>query len=410
MDAVDKITDKNFILTALIIITMVLIFVIDLQFATDIAAGVTYVLVVLLSLWLPSYIYTIIFAALCTTLVIIGCFISVYQLDNLEVPTYLNRGFTLFAIWVTTIIAIYRKKISAELQEREILYKAILNASLDPIIILDNNGKIESANSASEKTFGWNPDELIGKMFAELLYYEDRSRINSILNNTASLIEVNAMHRIKKKFPCELSINFVHIPKLKKSMYTVMLRDISPRKNAEEKLLWLSMNDGLTKIYNRRYFNEQLDKEWFRLMRTGAYLSIILLDVDFFKRYNDTLGHQAGDSCLQMLASTLKSSTHRAGDFVARYGGEEFIFLLPNTNIDGAKKVADLIQQKLDKLFIPHPTNEVSDHLTVSMGIASAIPTANNNSDQLLQNADSALYQAKSTGRDKYCIYQEDKS
>lgn len=174
-------------------------------------------------------------------------------------------------------------------------------------------------------------------------------------------------------------------------------------KQANQELQRLANIDGLTQVANRRYFDHYLEAEWKKLIREQKPLSLILCDVDFFKTYNDSYGHQAGDLCLQQVAQVLKHSVHRATDLVARYGGEEFALILSNTDQDGAIHVAEVIFKKLEKLAIAHPGSHTGS-VTVSMGISTVIPTHKGNLRSLLTATDLALYTAKSKGRNQYSI------
>lgn len=167
---------------------------------------------------------------------------------------------------------------------------------------------------------------------------------------------------------------------------------------ANRRLEILSNTDGLTNIGNRRLFDHMLVQEWNRGQRSGTPLALILLDIDHFKHFNDQYGHLAGDACLQALAQTLSQSGCRAGELVARYGGEEFVILLPNMTEDAALKTARHVQQAVLSLAIPH-ANTDPDVVTVSLGVASLLPSAQCAHIELLQQADAALYQAKSAGR-----------
>ncbi len=162
----------------------------------------------------------------------------------------------------------------------------------------------------------------------------------------------------------------------------------------------LSRVDSLTQVANRRYFDEHLDQEWNRLIREKLPLSLVFCDVDCFKLYNDTYGHQAGDECLCAVARCLHDIAKRPRDLVARYGGEEFAVILPNTPQSGAIIVAQKIQAGIKALEIEHLTSKVSQTITLSMGIATIVPIANVLPTQLTAAADQALYQAKSNGRD----------
>ncbi len=164
----------------------------------------------------------------------------------------------------------------------------------------------------------------------------------------------------------------------------------------------LSSLDGLTGIPNRRRFDEMLDTEWRHCLRENVFLSLIMMDIDYFKNFNDNQGHQAGDDCLKKVAITLASSVRRPMDFVARYGGEEFVAILPKTDADGILVVAENIRRNIESLQIPHSHSPASAYVTVSLGGAAVIPTMQMSSDILVKAADDALFQAKREGRN--CI------
>ncbi|MCC5645893.1 PAS domain S-box protein [Nostoc sp. CHAB 5824] len=170
---------------------------------------------------------------------------------------------------------------------------------------------------------------------------------------------------------------------------------------ANEELHRLATLDGLTQIANRRRFDEYLEDEWHRLKREQAPLSLILFDVDFFKLYNDTYGHLAGDDCLRQLGSAFNSIVKRPADLVARYGGEEFAVILPNTEIQGAIYIAQTIRQAVRNLAIPHAQSSVCDRVTVSLGVISIVPNSEISPQDLINAADKALYIAKQQGRDQ---------
>jgi two-component system, cell cycle response regulator len=157
--------------------------------------------------------------------------------------------------------------------------------------------------------------------------------------------------------------------------------------------------DGLTGVANRRRFEEHLDQEWRRMFREKAPLSIILGDLDYFKRYNDTYGHLEGDDCLKVVASAITRVVNRPADLVARYGGEEFAIILPSTPSEGAMQVAQSIRQEIQKLKIPHQASAVGEYVTMSLGIATKIPDREILAKELIEAADKALYQAKEQGR-----------
>jgi diguanylate cyclase (GGDEF)-like protein len=173
----------------------------------------------------------------------------------------------------------------------------------------------------------------------------------------------------------------------------------------------MSLLDSLTGIPNRRCFDESLEQEWKRAFRNGGHLTLMLCDIDYFKQYNDTYGHQRGDQCLQKIAQTLKTSLKRPGDLVARYGGEEFCIILPHTSALQASTIANQIRVAIKDLAIDHAGSQISPYVTISMGIASSEPALTRQSrESLLERADQALYVAKQHGRDQFQIAPESDS
>lgn len=170
---------------------------------------------------------------------------------------------------------------------------------------------------------------------------------------------------------------------------------------ANQDLEKLAIYDELTGIPNRRYFNQYLEQEWRHCLREQASLSLILCDVDYFKKYNDLYGHQAGDRALQAVAKILTHSLKRSTDFVARYGGEEFVVILTHTDREGAYQVALRIQDNMSTQRIPHQDSPLCPYVTLSMGIASAVPSNSQAAESLFLAADRALYQAKQAGRNQ---------
>lgn len=164
----------------------------------------------------------------------------------------------------------------------------------------------------------------------------------------------------------------------------------------------LSATDGLTGVANRRRFDEVLDREWRRAARTGTMLSMLMMDIDCFKAYNDRYGHIEGDEVLRRLATIIQENMQRPLDLAARYGGEEFACILPETDRDGALLVAERIRAGLKDLKIPHQFC-VADHVTVSIGVATMIPTPETPSSLIVRSADEQLYQAKAGGKDRIC-------
>jgi len=185
-------------------------------------------------------------------------------------------------------------------------------------------------------------------------------------------------------------------------------KDITVRKEAEaalqdanRKLKELAELDGLTRVGNRRFFDEHMGAEWDRQKRSKKPLSLIICDVDFFKPYNDHYGHLQGDGCLCAIADEISRSIRRPADFVCRYGGEEFAVILPETEPEGAAHVAESIRSNIENLNIEHAGSTIADRVTVSLGVTGMVPVENFSHENLIQSADTALYASKDTGRNR---------
>ncbi len=185
-------------------------------------------------------------------------------------------------------------------------------------------------------------------------------------------------------------------------------RDISEQKQAEAalqeanvQLQELATTDGLTQLLNRRRLDECLNLEWRRLAREKLPLSFIICDVDYFKKYNDHYGHQAGDECLRAVAAAIRGQVRRPADLVARYGGEEFAIVLPSTDLNGARGVAGDIRTAVQALGIAHEASEISPWVSLSLGVATRVPGEGFSAERLMAAADQALYDAKHNGRNQ---------
>ena len=185
-------------------------------------------------------------------------------------------------------------------------------------------------------------------------------------------------------------------------------RDLRQIKKMESNILRLESEsekiyyDPLTGIYNRRFFDEGLNRVVNTLSRSGGILSLMMVDIDFFKNYNDTYGHAAGDECLKTIAETLSKSTSRVDDFVARYGGEEFAVVLPNTEEEGARMIAEKMLENIRECNMPHANSSTADIVTVSIGVTTGKVGSGRRSDDFIVRADEQLYKSKQSGRNKY--------
>jgi diguanylate cyclase (GGDEF)-like protein len=170
---------------------------------------------------------------------------------------------------------------------------------------------------------------------------------------------------------------------------------------AKSELQRLSAMDGLTGITNRRRFDELLTGEWKRAAREGTSLSVILVDIDHFKHFNDRYGHLAGDDCLQRVAIALRDTVSRPGDCVARYGGEEFVAMLASTDAAGARAVAEHMRAAVESLAIDHAASTTATRVTISLGVSTMVPTDTGSPESLVAAADGALYESKNAGRNR---------
>jgi diguanylate cyclase (GGDEF)-like protein len=181
----------------------------------------------------------------------------------------------------------------------------------------------------------------------------------------------------------------------------VRVRNQIALKKAQDTLTRLAFTDGLTGLYNRRHFDHMLDVECRRLSRTGGLLSLILFDVDFFKLFNDSYGHLAGDDCLRSIGGVIPAVLHRPPDIGARYGGEEFACILPETDAEGALGIAEAVRAGIAALGIPHAKSTAAPHVTASLGVVTVVCDAETTPGKLIQMADERLYAAKRGGRNQ---------
>ena len=272
-----------------------------------------------------------------------------------------------------------------------------------PLFYKDRNGSYLGCNKAFEDFIGKSKEEIIGKTVYEISKkknaetYEDMDQ--QLFDNPGTQTY---------EYEYENSNNEMKYVIFKKVTYNNSLgevngiigiiNDITEIKKRETELEEKSFFDSLTGIFNRRYFDENVEKEWKKCARENEPLSLIMLDVDFFKKYNDYYGHQEGDNCLKKVAQEIKISLLRPSDIAVRYGGEEFVVILPNTNIHGAHRVAERIRKNIINLAIKHEDSTVSEVVTLSQGIA-VMKNRNDTVFECLKQADQSLYKAKNNGR-----------
>jgi diguanylate cyclase (GGDEF)-like protein/PAS domain S-box-containing protein len=293
------------------------------------------------------------------------------------------------------------------------LYAKVIENTLQAIIITDASGKIVFANEAFVKQTGYALEELKGQTPRILKSGKQDNQFYNELWSTlleAGQWQGELWNRDKhgRLYYEILNISVIRDELGTLTNFVAISSDITTHKLENEKLeevnvmlQQLSSIDGLTSIANRRYFDESLEREWRRAIRKKTELSLVMIDIDHFKSFNDTYGHLSGDECIKSVAQVLNSSVNRPGDLAARFGGEEFVVMLPDTEPDGALKVARLIRDTIEALQITHGGSPDNKYVTVSLGVATISPELKNDSKELVFAADQALYEAKENGRNR---------
>lgn len=297
-----------------------------------------------------------------------------------------------------------------ENRERLQLVLDLTDSSHDGLFIFDSSTReLLHMNQATYATLGYRPEQ-----FAELLRDDPEKLLPGFHrwleqarqaqnDNLSRIFQRELIRRDGSRQPAEINTQLVQLHD--REYLIAVSRDNSERLQLEAQLQRLSQLDGLTGLYNRRYFDQQLLAEWRRLRRLDAPLALLMLDIDHFKAYNDALGHLAGDDALRRVSNVLRESLQREGDTACRYGGEEFAIILANTNLDGAEQVAARIHTMIADLDIPHPASPFS-RLTLSIGLIVVDPVSDEQPGELLAQGDQALYRAKHEGRNRTCLWQ----
>lgn len=234
--------------------------------------------------------------------------------------------------------------------------------------------------------------ELIGRnQFLEKIVSERTAQLSEAKDNLEHINE-NLMHEIAERKLAEQQIQ--------KLVYQLEIERDTAQLNA--------VTDSMTGLANRRYFDNVISAEFSRLKRSGGSLSLIMVDIDHFKQFNDFYGHLAGDNCLKAVGAAMKTVMGRISDTIARYGGEEFVVLLPGTDKTGVENIAERMRQAIEKLAIPHTASETANCLTISLGVVALSSVADLASpEQIVNMADTALYRAKKTGRNRCVVFTE---
>lgn len=279
-------------------------------------------------------------------------------------------------------------------------YKEIVDDNI-AIGSADINGNITAVSDAFCKHSGYEQNELLGKPYSLLRKKRIPPKYHQKMwQNLQNGIKWSGEIKAKKKCGEIYWAQTIIHPEYKNDEitgFTTIKQDITKMKNLER----LSITDDLTGLYNKRYFNKRIDEEVGRAKRNNKYLSFTLIDIDYFKKYNDTYGHQAGDEALKKVASVFKKHTNRSGDFAFRVGGEEFSLIFSSDSIEKSLEFASLIRKNIEELKIEHKASDVNEFLTISVGLVVKKGLNISNSDDIYKEADDALYKAKEMGRNK---------
>jgi two-component system cell cycle response regulator len=276
--------------------------------------------------------------------------------------------------------------------------RMIVDSMDQGLMIVERCGRIQYANPACERNLGHAPEELVGRKLADLLARSEGSAGSAMDALGDGTREVRIRHRDGGLRAMDLTMTPMHAAD---GLFVVLLHDITRHKQSEDALQRAALLDQVTGIANRRHFDTFLEKEWQRAIRSAQPLSLVALDVDHFKQYNDTFGHAAGDACLQKVAQALQAHAMRPTDLAARYGGEEFVLLFAETPAPDAARMAETIRAAVEEMKIANPRSSASHWLTVSIGVATIVPTHLDGIENLFVCADRAMYVAKAGGRNR---------
>lgn len=297
-----------------------------------------------------------------------------------------------------------RQRMAAALAAKEADFRLLAEESSDMVTRIGFDERILYASPSSARVLGWPPARLMGTPALAGINPEDLPRVEQTIASLkhGQVQEARILYRNRHRERSEIWIETTLRATRKSDTGMIdgvvaLSRDMTEHKDLQAKLAALAASDGLTGLANRRCFDERLDQEWARARREGIPLSLLMIDIDHFKQFNDQYGHQAGDSCLRAVAGVLAAQILRPSDLVARYGGEEFALLLPSTDADGCEQVGMRIREALHEIQI----KDASWRVTASLGGATVWPNSGSaDHTSLVEAADRALYAAKSGGRD----------
>jgi len=310
-----------------------------------------------------------------------------------------------------------RKEAERRARVSEARYRSLMAYHLDAVYAFDLEGRFTEANPVCYEISGYRPEELIGRPFGEIVCGNSAERASDnfrkALSGEGAKMELAIRH--KNGHPVDIQISSIPIVVDGEviGVYGVA-KDITEQKRAElslretNRLLRdLSLRDGLTELPNRRRFDELYAEAWTRADAGLAGVSLIALDIDRFKAYNDYYGHLGGDDCLKRVAAAIREEAQASGGTAARYGGEEFMIVLPDVGIAAAAEAAERIRCRVEALGLPHAGREPAGAVTISIGVAGKCPGTPGERSALIEQADRALYRSKLEGRNRVTVYSE---
>lgn len=293
-------------------------------------------------------------------------------------------------------------------------FKGIIDAMTEHVVVINTEGEIEYVNRGWVN-FGQENSCMVREDWTGINYLkacdsaaESGEEFGKVAARGIRQVMRGAKEQFYFEYPCHSPAEqrwfMMRVTRLHQSddqYYVITHQNITERKLAEAKVLELAILDGLTGIHNRRHFDDFFEDEWRRCSRLKIPISLALIDVDYFKKFNDHYGHLKGDDCLKQLAAVIRGNAQRPGDLAARFGGEEFALILGNTDRYQAETMLKNLKEEIERLHIPHDQSSISAYVTVSIGLVSVVPAGRMRSEDLLDRVDKNLYLAKNAGRNQ---------
>lgn len=337
--------------------------------------------------------------------------LTVYSLSPRTLTLQIFAFVSMLLVYIAEVVRAARHRFENGLIASEQRFRLLAEGSSDIISLANLKREIEYISPAAATLLGWNRNETAVLERAFMLHPDDLASMEKLYadcraGKTRNILEFRALKKDGGYLWMEANLVLHRNPETREPAgFINVIRDISGRKAADEELSKAlnvaesrAITDAVTGIANRRRLDEYVEKEWDRAVRVGSVITVLMIDVDHFKHYNDRYGHLAGDRCLREVTGAIAGVVQRPTDFVGRYGGEEFVVVLPDTDANGAKHIAERIRRAVEQEQIPHEVN--SHHVvTVSVGTATMRPVENQHSSLLLESADAAMYRAKEAGR-----------